>query len=604
MLKFLSINNLAVIENLQIDFKENLNVISGETGAGKSILVDALALLLGARAATDLIRTGAERALVEGSFEFGDDVLEKIRSLLEQFEVEVEEGKIFIRREIHVANRSRLFINDQIANLAALKAIAPHLVEIHGQGEQYALGAAGAQMKFLDDFAGCQDLRRQVAQAYAEWKAAGESLEEFRRKVSEHARAGEVVAYQLRELETVAPRPGEDEELAAEKALLANAEKAFELSHNAYAELYETDKNVIERLSLIKRRVQDLAAIDPRVAQNVEALEAAILTLTDVAESFRGYHERIDFSPARLDRLEERLAELERLKRKYNLDLAEIIELKGDLQQRRDEMSDATGRMEAHRAELAEASQNYRELAGRLTKERRAAAFLLERKVETELAEVAMGRTRFVIGVTTAEERAGDKELIEKNGADDTERVSGACYWTANGADNIEFLISVNEGESVRPLSRVASGGELSRLMLTLHTVCRVNGAGGAGDEEPTLVFDEIDAGVSGRVAEAVGQRLRALAARRQILCVTHQAQIARFAKHHFVVSKNVKGGRTFADIKELNDDERIGELARLIGGAEDVTTARETARWLLESAESAEKVVVFEKRKGKARRK
>ncbi len=601
MLKFLSINNLAVIENLQIDFKENLNVISGETGAGKSILVDALALLLGARAATDLIRTGAQRALVEGAFEFDNDVLEKIRSLLERFGVEVEEGKIFIRREIHVANRSRLFINDQIANLAALRTIAPYLVEIHGQGEQYALGAVGEQMRFLDDFAGCQDLRRQVAQAYANWKAAGESLEEFRRKVSEHARAGEVVAYQLRELETIAPLPGEDEELTAEKVLLANAEKAYELSHNAYAELYETDKNVIERLSLVKRRVQDLAAIDPRVAPDVEALEAAILTLTDVAESFRGYNERIDFSPVRLDKIEERLAELERLKRKHNLDLVELVELKGDLQQRLNEMSDATERMEAHRAALADASQNYRELSRRLTKERRTAASLLEQRVETELAEVAMGRTRFVIGVTTAEERAGDEKFVEKRELGDEERIPEASYWTANGADSIEFLISVNEGESVRALSRVASGGEFSRLMLTLHTVCRASGTGDVRDEEPTLVFDEIDAGVSGRVAEAVGQRLRALAAQRQILCVTHQAQIARFAKHHFVVSKNVKDGRTFAAIQELSDEERIGELARLIGGAEDVTTTRETARWLLESAE---KVVVRDKRNKKARRK
>ncbi|MBA2503033.1 MAG: AAA family ATPase, partial [Pyrinomonadaceae bacterium] len=393
MLKFLSITNLAVIENLQIDFKENLNAISGETGAGKSILIDALALLLGARAATDLIRTGEQRALVEGFFELSARSLEKLRSVLGNYEIELEDEKLFVRRELHVAGRSRLFINDQIANLATLKAIAPLLVEIHGQGEQYALGAAQAQMEFLDEFADCRNLRVEIAGVYARWKRAWRTLDGFRRKVSEHARAGEVLAYQLQELETIAPRPGEDEELTAEKVLLANAEKAFELSTNAYAGLYESDDNVIERLSLIKRRVQDLAFIDPRVNGDLEIIEAAILSLTDTAESLRKFNERIDFSPARLDRIEERLAELEKLKRRYNLGLSEIVELKSDLQQRLAEMIDVSGRMEMYRAELAESVQDYRRVAAKLTARRREAAPILEKRIESELAAVAMERT-------------------------------------------------------------------------------------------------------------------------------------------------------------------------------------------------------------------
>ncbi len=575
MLKFLSINNLAVIENLQIDFKENLNAISGETGAGKSILIDALALLLGARAATDLIRTGEQRALVEGFFEFGAGKVEKLRSLLAVHEIEIENERIFVRRELHVAGRSRIFINDQIANLATLKAVGPLLVEIHGQGEQYALGAATAQMDFLDEFADCQDLRGEVSQVYRRWKEAARKLEEFRRKVAEHARAGEVIAYQLQELETIAPRHGEDEELAVEKVLLANAEKAFELSTEAYAGLYESDENVIERLGSIKRRVQDLALIDPRVGQELETIEAAILSLTDAAESLRGYTERIDFSPARLDQIEGRLAELEKLKRRYGLDLREIVKLKSDLQQRLAEMSDVSGRMETYRAELAEASHEYRMLAEKLTARRREAVPSLEKRIETELAAVAMERARFVVEIKTAECVGGDGGALDAVAVPETPET---FYPSANGADRIEFMLSVNEGESVRPLARVASGGELSRLMLTLHTVCRKGHAGGDRTEDFTLVFDEIDAGVSGRAAEAVGRRLRLLAEKQQILCVSHQAQIVRFAHHHFVVSKSVNEGRTVTNIKELIKDERIGELARLIGGAEDITTARETA--------------------------
>lgn len=561
MLKSLNISNLAVIRELSVQFREGLNLLTGETGAGKSIIIDALNLLGGERATSELIRTDERRAVIEGAF--ASDNAKTVRRILDESGIEGEDGEVIIRRELSESGRSRAFINDQLTTLAVVKTLAPHLFEIHGQGEQYALTAANTQLELLDDFAGAS--RREVAEAYLETKTARRKLEEYGRSHAERVRMSDYLAYQLKEIERIAPRPGEDEELEAERKLLAHAEKLLASSAEAFAELYESDQSVLSRLSLVRKRIQESSALDKRIGQTLDAVETASALLADAAENLRGYGADIDFSKERIEEVEDRLAELEGLKRKYGKSLHEICELKVSIAGQLSEVDTAAEREQCLRSELASSEARYSASASALSAMRRAAARELERRVMSELPELAMERARF--SVSFARAAASEAQFSE---------------WTPHGYDRIEFLFSANEGETARPLARVASGGELSRLMLTLRAVCQSESGAGRGG---TLIFDEIDAGVSGRVAEAVGRRLHGLARGRQILCVTHQPQIARFADHHLRITKSVRHKRTVTAIEVLDGEGRIGELARLIGGAETVETAREAARWLLETA-------------------
>jgi DNA repair protein RecN (Recombination protein N) len=565
MLKFLNISNLAVIRELSVQFHGGLNLLTGETGAGKSIIIDALNLLGGERATTELIRTGERRAVVEGEFASDNDL--DVRRILEAANIEFDDDQIVIRREVLESGRSRVFVNEQMTTLTILKSLASHLFEIHGQGEQYALATSETQLELLDDFAGLD--RRGIAEAYTNLKHARQRLEEFERNYAEQVRMRDYLAYQLKEIENIAPRPAEDEALEAERTLLSHAEKAFTLSGEAYAELYESDRSILDRLAVVRRRIEELLTVDRRVGQTFESIEAASALLSDVAEHLRDYGAGIDFSSQRIEEVENRLAELEKLKRRYGTNLKEICELRNRLEEQLAEIDDATPKRESLNLELQTAREHYLEVASKLSAVRRKAAKTLEERVMDELKELAMERARFAVNFTAR----------EKNEADFAD-------WTRNGFDRIEFLLSANEGETARSLAKVASGGELSRLMLTLRTLSRrENSVAGAR----TLIFDEIDNGISGRVAEAVGRRLQSLAEKQQILCVTHQPQIARFADHHFRVTKNVRQKRTLTEIEELDREGRIGELSNLIGGAKDAQTTRDAARWLLDTARNGQ---------------
>ena len=454
-----------------------------------------------------------------------------------------------------------------MTTLTTLKSLASHLFEIHGQGEQYALAASETQLELLDDFAGAD--RRETAEAYTNLKHARQRLEEFERNYAEQVRMRDYLAYQLKEIENIAPRPAEDETLEAERMLLAHAEKAFTLSGEAYSELYESDRSILDRLAVVRRRVEELSTVDKRVGQTLESIEAASALFSDVAEHMRGYGAGIDFSSQRIEEVENRLAELEKLKRRYGVNLKEICELRNRLEEQLAEIDDATPKRESLNLELQTAREHYMEVASKLSAIRRKAAKALEERVMDELKELAMERARFAVNFAAREKNESD-----------------FADWTPNGFDRIEFLLSANEGEMARSLAKVASGGELSRLMLTLRTLSRrENSVAGTR----TLIFDEIDTGISGRVAEAVGRRLQSLAQKQQILCVTHQPQIARFADHHFRVTKNVRQKRTLTEVEELDREGRIGELANLIGGAKDAQTTRDAARWLLDTARNGE---------------
>lgn len=575
MLKCLNITNLILIHHLNTSFHGGLNLLTGETGAGKSILIDALSLLGGVRATSDLIRTGERRAIVEGVFEVKND--RGIGQALAEATIDGNGEELIVRRELLEGGRSRIFINDQLTTLAVLKTIAPSLFEIYGQGEQYALAAARTQMEMVDDFAGADAERRRTAQAYDEWKSVERALEEFERNAAERNRLRDFHAYQLQEIERIAPRPGEDEELETEKKRLAHSEKALTLSAGAYAELYESDESILTRLAAVRRRVQELMAIDDRTKQTLDSIEAAHILLMDTIDYLRDYGSGEDFSRTRLDEVESRLAELEKLKRKYNQDLHGVCKFKDELQTSLVEIEEAADREDTLRSKLQAARARYIAEAKTLSEMRRRAIPMLEKRVVDELRAVAMERAQFTVKIETAETPNEGEASVNLETVDHSR-------WTPHGYDRLEFLLSTNEGEVARPLARVASGGELSRLMLTLRTICQ-NKRSNNAEDGTTLIFDEIDAGISGRVAEAVGRRLKKLSQARQILCVTHQPQIARFADHHFSVKKATENGRTVTAVKELDAEERVGELARLIGGSEDVTTAREAARWLIETA-------------------
>ncbi|MGH9900993.1 MAG: DNA repair protein RecN [Pyrinomonadaceae bacterium] len=587
MLKFLSITNLAVIDRLSFELHEGLNLLTGETGAGKSIIVDALSLLLGGRGVTDMVRTGERSSLIEGRFELKGEWEPRVRAILCGVGVETEEEEdLLIRRELQASGRSRIFVNDRSVTAGTLKNLQPWLVEIHGQGGQQSLTSARTHLEMLDSFAGCDDLRREAWAAYERWKKATEFLRTLERDEAARERASDMLRFQIAEIEKVDPRPGEDLDLAAERSLLAHAEKALELSAGAYSDLYESDQSVLAQIALVRRRLHDLSLIDNRVASLLEGLEGAAVALTDVAEALRGYGLGDDFSPARLTEVEDRLAEIERLKRKHGQDVEGLLEVKDRLRRELQQMSNLAERERELQKEIEDAARAYGPVAARLTEVRREAAARLEKRVAGDLGHVALERARFMVLLETAgaDGAGGISRQVTQDVGEEFSGGTKASYWSPVGSDRAEFLFSANVGESVRPLGRVASGGELSRLMLTLRNVCREGGAGRC--PEPgggTLVFDEIDTGIGGRVAEAVGRRLKALAAAQQVLCVTHQPQLARFADHHYLVAKRVEGERTLTSVRELSFEERVGELTRMIGGAEELAAARETARWMLE---------------------
>lgn len=584
MLKSLNIKNFAVIEALQIDFHEGLNLLTGETGSGKSIIVDALGLLLGGRSSTAQIRTGENMAAVEGLFVLtGENSLKAQRLLDETVGEGTKEFELLVKRELFANSRNRIFVNGKIAQISNLRALQPLLVEIHGQGEQRALLSKQSHLELLDQFAGCLPLRKQVAEAYKRWRSAREALAEIIREAAERERASELLQYQLSEIEALAPKPFEDEELQAEKKLLTHVETALQLSSGAYQELYESDESVLSRLAAVRKSLEELSKIDVRLAPATEVLEESIASLTDLADTLRNYGENLEFSPNRLAEIENRLADLERLKRKYNSDLRGVLEILDELSTRLTGLTESAEKEPLLRKALQTAEIDYKTLATKLSDCRRQAKNKLEQRVMTDLRHVAMENAQFIVAISDLDSDASDN--VQNGDASESQIASGENEdsFSPYGIEQVEFLLSANPGESPRPLAHVASGGELSRLMLTLRTI-------GTSRKETqqgalTLIFDEIDVGIGGRVAGAVGRRLKALAAAQQVLCVTHQPQIARFADQHYLIEKVFEKKRTRTLVKELNVNERIGELARMIGGDEEASTARETARWLLDDS-------------------
>jgi len=541
MLRFLRIRSLAVIDAVEVEFEPGFNALTGETGAGKSILVEAVGLLLGARASQDLVRTGETQATIEAIFETA------------------EGRELVVRREITAQGRSRSFINGALATAAALRDLSARLVELHGQHEHQALLDPQTHLPLLDEFAGLSDASGRLAAAWGSVRGLREQLERSRMDAREKAARLDLIAFQLGEIEKAAPKQGEDDELAATRQVLASAERIQRLCEESYAALYESETAVLAGLGGVWKRVGELAAIDPQFAPYADARDGIKSQLEDLAFFLRHYADGVDASPARLQEVEDRLALLERLKRKYGPTLADVIERGAQLARERDLLGGTGERAADLERHLDVASSRFLEEARELSRRRRRAAGEFAERLQALLAELAMARTRFEV-------RFNETELP-------------AEQWSERGVDAAEFFVSPNPGEDLRPLARIVSGGELSRVMLALKTLAAADAPG------KTLIFDEVDAGIGGRVADVVGARLGALGGRFQVLCITHLPQIAAHASTQFRIEKHVRGNRTVTSVERLDEPGRVDEIGRMIGGAALTEQVKASARELLAAA-------------------
>lgn len=550
MLQFLNISNIALIDDMQVEFESGLNLLTGETGSGKSIIVDALGVLIGGRFTSELLKSGAERAAIEGLFSVTANP--DLEVLLENAGLDVT-TELIIRRELSATGRNKIFINNQLATQSLLRDLRPYLVDIHGQGEQQTLFNPETHLEILDAFAGNTALRVEVAQAYQRWTAVRRELDSLRHDEAEKFQLVDTLKFQIAELERSQLAIGEDERLEEERRRLANVEKLTELCQSSYSRIYEDDDAAVARVRQTLKDVEELAEYDSDFRDYLEGLESARAVLEDLSFTLRDFADRLEFSPSRLAEIEDRLAELSRLKRKYGGSIAASLEHLARSEDRLRQIETSDERERELNAELGAAREKYLELAGKLHKERMRAAKKFEQAVEKGIAEVAIDNARFQVQVLDDVETAGQK-----------------------GIDHTEFYFSANVGEEVKPLARVASGGEASRLMLVLKTVAN-------GSQFPrTIVFDEIDTGIGGRVSEAVGLKLKKLSQTNQVLCVTHQPQIARFADSHLVVQKEALKGRTQVSVGRLDKAGRVEELARMLTGAEITDSARRHAKELL----------------------
>ena len=565
MLALLNISNFALISELKVEFDRGLNLLTGETGSGKSIIVDALGVLIGDRFPAEMIRAGERHASVEGLFTLGAHP--QVEAILEEAGVSLRAGgdvELVVRRELSAEGRGRVFVNNRLATLSLLRSLRPLLVDIHGQGTQQTLFDPETHLELLDAFADIGGRREEVAAAYRRWSALNRELESLRRDESEKFHLTDALRFQASELEAARLSPGEDEQLEAERRRLANLEKLTELCADAYNLTYEESDSTVARLSRLERQVGELSHYESSYRNYLEGLSSARAVLEDLSVTLRDYLDGLTFSPERLAEIEGRLAEIARLKRKYGGSIESALEHLENARERLRRLERTDERAEEVVKELAEARATYVGAAAVLHRARVKSAKEFRRAVESSLGEVAMEHARFEARVTAPE---------------DLDSEEAARQFAAAGFDRVEFYFSANAGEPLRPLAKVASGGEASRMMLVLKT------SASPARFPRTIVFDEVDAGIGGRVSEAVGLKLKALSGTNQVLCVTHQAQIARFADTHLLVDKQERAGRTEVGVRRLDRRRQVEEIARMLTGAEITETARRHAREMLKTA-------------------
>ena len=557
MLVELHVTNFALIDRLDLTFGAGLNILTGETGAGKSIIIDALGLALGGRAGADLVRTGAAKATVEAVFDLThapDDVRRRLSEA--GLDGEEDEDTLLVTRELaRAGGKSQCRVNGRLMPVAVLKEIAEGLVDVHGQHEHQSLLAADRHIDILDNWGGkdALALRQQVGTLFGEASALKREREQLRTDARERARMLDLYRFQSEELAAAALQPGEEEELAADRSRLANSEKLSAAAADAYATLSGAERGAgaLDALNAALAAVEHMAALDEALLPLAETLQSAVSFAEDAARDLRVYQETVEFNPERLEEIETRLDLIRTLKRKYGETLEEIVAYGAELVGKLDALENSEAREEALTAAITKAEDKLNAAAARLTKARRKASENFGAGIARELADLGMAATKFEVPIE-------------------------AQAVTSKGADRVEFLLSPNPGEPLRPLAKIASGGEMSRIMLAMKSVLARTGA------IPTMIFDEIDVGVGGRTAQTIGDKLEVLAREAQIMCITHLPQIASRAGTHFYIEKQVHEGRTTVSVSPLDSEGRIEEIARMLGGSRRSEAVVQHAREML----------------------
>lgn len=577
MLRALHIRDYALIEQLDLEFEEGLNIITGQTGTGKSILVGAMEMIVGERASTDVIRSGASKSVVEGVF--GDADLDPVERLLEDHGVEAHpSGELIMRREIR-STQSRAFINDTPATVQLMREVASHLVDLHGQHEHQSLLRTETHLRLLDSFGELDDRVERYRTCYDRMRELVDERDDLLAREEELRQKRELVEFQMEEIDEVDPRPGEEEELENERRVLSNAEELYESTARIVETLYEGDQSAYEQLTDAHRELEELREIDDTFEEHVEELGSAAIVVSELSKFLQEYNQDVTFQPERLEEIRTRIGEIERLKRKYGGSLEAVLEHRAQIQ----ETYELATSFEASLDELAEEIEQTRAELSRtaleLSRRRRETAEAVEDKVEDELARLGIKNARFEVRFEIEPDEEGWIQLPDETDAPVSEGARARAF--EHGLDRVEFYLSTNVGEEPKPLVEVASGGEVSRIMLALKTILARN------ERLPILVFDEIDVGISGSIARKVGRAMYELADSHQIIAITHLPQIASLADRHFGVEKEVEDGRTRTLVRSLTDRDRTREVAALISGADVTDAALENARELMASPQN-----------------
>ena len=557
MLRELRVENYAVIDNIVVEFAAGLNLLTGETGAGKSILIDALSLLLGDKASSDVVRHGADKATVAAVFEVETP---SIAEILETNGLDAEDGQLILKREIAAGGKGRVFVNNQPATVAVLRQLAPKLAIIHAQNEAMLGFDPAARLALLDAAAGV-DLQA-TSEAWREWRGIHERIAELEQGEQDRLRLLDLWNFQLKEIDAAKPEPGEDQRLETEKRVLANSERIYGAAVGAFEALYEGESSATATMRSAARQLEDLVRFDQKFQEGLVALESARITVEDLATTLRDYADGIDASPERLAEVEDRLATLDRLRRKYGKTLDDVIAYGEELRRKLSEMENKDEVLASLRKQLEKAAEKYLSAARALSRKRYEMARKLEKTVEAEINDLAM-KARFRIEVSGSDEEAN---------------------WSPAGFDLVAYMISANPGEPLGAIEHIASGGELSRVMLALKASVEAGRTRKAADNQRTLVFDEIDTGIGGRAADAVGKKLKALSRTKQVLCITHLPQIASFADQHYLIEKHEAGGRTKTTVRRMDANERRQEIARMLSGAKVTDASLNNADQMLKA--------------------
>jgi DNA repair protein RecN (Recombination protein N) len=559
MLLELRIRNFAIIDELTLSFSKGVNILTGETGAGKSIILNAVQLLLGDRASEELIRSSEEEASVEALFDISGnrEVKGRIQEKGQRLSGEGEEDSLLVRRVISRSGRGRAFLHGNLATIGILSEVGGDLLSIYGQHEHQSLQRVDTHIDILDEFGELMELRKQFQDLFRKFASLSQEMEKIRGEKERREKERELMTFQSKEIEKAEIRIGEEEALKEEKGILLHAKKLTDFANTSEEVLYSNEGSAIERIQSVLHQGKEMMGIDPSLSSTLKNLDGALIQLEEVALGFRDYSRRVELNPVRLEEVENRLEEIDRLKRKYGATEEEILRFKERTDQALRSFTSDEERLSQLEQEIEPLREEMTQRAQKLSRERKRVASELKRSVEKELATLGMRKTTFEV-------RVEDQALSPK------------------GKDRLEFLISPNVGEEVKPLAKIASGGELSRIMLAMKRILAKVGG------RQVLIFDEVDAGIGGAVAEVVGRKLRELSKHHQVICVTHLPQIACFADRHYSVKKEVRAGRTITVVDPLEKEGRVEEIARMLGGVKVTEKTRAHAREMIENAKRA----------------